>query len=87
MDPSTATEILSLCKESQTWSSVVKVKGSGGKDVTIASMEEDLLLDLGTHHGEKDLETLTQHLQKECGSKMAMPSEPCSGTLIKRWTH
>ena len=85
MDPSTATEILSLCKESQTWSSVVKVKGEGGKDVTITSMEEDVLLDCDTYSGEKDIEKLKQDLQEECGCKMAMPSQPHTGTMFKRW--
>ena len=85
MDPSTATEILSLCKESQTWSSVVKVKGDGGKDVAIASMEEDVLLDRNTCCGEEDMEKLKQHLQEECGCKMAMPSQPHTGTMFKRW--
>ena len=61
------------------------MKGNGGKDVTIASMEEDVLLDLNTHCGEKDLEKLKQHLQEECGCKMAMPSELHRGALLKRW--
>ena len=85
MDPSTATEILSLCKASQTWSSVVKVKGEGGKDVTITSMEQDVLLDHDTCSGEKDIEKLKQDLQEECGCKVAMPSEPHTGTMFKRW--
>ena len=85
MDPSTATEISSLCKASQTWSSVVKVKGKGGKDVTITSMEKDVLLDHDTYSGEEDIEKLKQDLQEECGCKMAMPSQPCTGTRFKRW--